>query len=188
MVSLPESLNEVMDRLQIPKPVREEAVTIYEKALAEGIARGRSISIVAAASLYAACRIAQMPVTLEEIYPRRRAVGRCYRALLRELELKFPPVEVEAWVPKVAARVGIGEEVQRKAVEIIKEAQRLRLTSGRGEFGITAAALYIANHLCCEYGEWKTQAELAEAAGISAVTLRNRYKEMVKHIQFIIIM
>lgn len=182
-------MNGVFDRLQIPKPVQEEAFAIYVKALAKGIARGgRSFWVVAVASLYAACRIAQMPITLEEIYPNKRAVGRCYRALLRELELKLLPPKVEVWVPKIAARVGIGEEVQRKAVEIIREAQNLDLTTGRGALGIVAAALYIAHYLCGEYSERKTQAVLSKAAGVSPVTIRNRYKDMVKHIQFNITM
>jgi len=39
--------------------------------------------------------------------------------------------------------------------------------------GLAAAALYIA---CVQEGERKTQKEIAESAGVTEVTVRNRYK------------
>jgi transcription initiation factor TFIIB len=39
--------------------------------------------------------------------------------------------------------------------------------------GLAAAALYVA---CVKNGENKTQREVAEAAGVTEVTIRNRYK------------
>ena len=39
--------------------------------------------------------------------------------------------------------------------------------------GLAAAALYVA---CVRNGENKTQRDVAEAAGVTEVTIRNRYK------------
>ena len=39
--------------------------------------------------------------------------------------------------------------------------------------GLAAAALYVA---CVTNGENKTQRDVAEAAGVTEVTIRNRYK------------
>ena len=39
--------------------------------------------------------------------------------------------------------------------------------------GLAAAALYVA---CVMNGENKTQKDVAEAAGVTEVTIRNRYK------------
>jgi transcription initiation factor TFIIB len=50
------------------------------------------------------------------------------------------------------------------------------LTSGRGPAGIAAAGLYVAALL---NNEKKTQREVADVAGITEVTIRNRYKELL---------
>ncbi|MBT4377161.1 hypothetical protein HOD29_07360, partial [archaeon] len=47
---------------------------------------------------------------------------------------------------------------------------------GRGPAGIAAAALYVAALM---NDEKKTQREVADIAGITEVTIRNRYKELI---------
>ena len=54
------------------------------------------------------------------------------------------------------------------------------LTSGRGPTGVAAAALYIASVLL---GERKTQRDVADIAGVTEVTIRNRYKELTEQIE-----
>jgi len=56
---------------------------------------------------------------------------------------------------------------------------KLGLTSGRGPTGIAAAALYVSALL---HGEKRTQREVAEVAGVTEVTIRNRYKELLKEL------
>ncbi len=53
------------------------------------------------------------------------------------------------------------------------EAQRLRTTAGKDPMGLAAAALYIACVMC---DEKRTQKMIADAAGVTEVTIRNRYK------------
>ena len=43
--------------------------------------------------------------------------------------------------------------------------------------GLAAAALYIA---CLQNTEKETQKDIAEAAGVTEVTVRNRYKDLMK--------
>ncbi|MEK6827388.1 MAG: sigma factor-like helix-turn-helix DNA-binding protein, partial [Nanoarchaeota archaeon] len=54
------------------------------------------------------------------------------------------------------------------------------LTSGRGPAGIAAAALYVAALM---NDEKKTQREVADIAGITEVTIRNRYKELIEKLK-----
>ena len=68
-------------------------------------------------------------------------------------------------------------EDQQRAAEILREAERLRATVGKGPMGLAAAALYIA---CLENGEKHTQKMFAGAAGVTEVTTRNLYKELEK--------
>ena len=75
--------------------------------------------------------------------------------------------------------------MQKKAIEIIKKAEEKELTSGRGPTGVAAAAIYIASILG---GERRTQREVAEVAGVTEVTIRNRYKELAEKLGIEIIL
>jgi transcription initiation factor TFIIB len=170
-------LDRLTDKLHIPPSIKEKAAVIYRKALDKGLVRGRSISAIAAASLYAACRISQTPRTLRELSVHspidKKDIARCYRLLLRELGLKMPIPTAQLRVPKIAAKVNVGEKTQQRAVEILREAERLKTTAGKDPMGLAAAALYIA---CVMNDEKRTQKMIADAAGVTEVTIRNRYK------------
>ena len=172
-------LSRLSDRLHTPAPVKEKAAVIYRKALDQGLVRGRSISAIAAASLYAACRMTQTPRTLREITGMgtidRKEIARCYRILLQGLNLRMPVPSAQLRVPRIAAKADIGENTQRKAIEILGEAERLKITVGKDPMGLAASALYIA---CVMNGENRTQKTIAEAAGVTEVTIRDRYQEL----------
>lgn len=113
-------LDRLTDRLHISPNVKEEAAIIYRRALKEGLVRGRSISSMLAASLYAACRVTQTPRTLGEVARHspidRKEIFRCYRILLQELSLRMPVPKAERRVPRIAAKVDLGEETQQMAM------------------------------------------------------------------------
>ena len=165
--------------LNLPRSVREDAAVIYREAVNKKLVRGRSIEGVVASSLYAACRRCGLPRTLEEIAEvskvGKKEIGRTYRFLSRELNIKLPPTSPADYVPRFASKISLSSEAQSKAIEIINKAIDKKLTSGKGPTGVAAAALYIASVLL---GERKTQREVADAAGVTEVTIRNRYKEL----------
>jgi transcription initiation factor TFIIB len=170
-------LSRLSDKLHIPKSVKERAAFIYRKALEKSLVRGRSISAITAASLYAACRVTGTPRTLHELAGHctidKKDLARCYRLLLRELKLQMPIPKAQFRVPKIAAKVNIGERTQQTAVDILRRAENIKTTAGKDPMGLAAAALYIAsvmNH------EKRTQKSIAYAAGVTEVTIRNRYK------------
>jgi transcription initiation factor TFIIB len=170
-------LDRLADKLHIPKAVKEEAALIYRKALSEGLVRGRSIAAIAAASIYAACRITRTPKTLREIVEAslrsEREISRSYRIIIQELKTKLPIDDPVKYVSKIASKVNIGQKVQNEAVGILREARRRGIAAGKGPVGLAAAALYVATLL---QGKEITQRELAEASGVTEVTIRNRYK------------
>ncbi|RLG37547.1 MAG: transcription initiation factor IIB [Candidatus Alkanophagales archaeon] len=182
-------LDRMASALGLPKSVRETASVIYRKAIEKNLIRGRSIEGVVAAALYAACRQARVPRTLDEIaqYSRvdRKEIGRTYRFIARELGLRLMPTSPADYVPRFCAALGLSGDVQRKAIEIIKKAEERELTSGRGPTGVAAAAIYVASILC---GERRTQREVAEVAGVTEVTIRNRYKELAERLGIEIIL
>ncbi|MEM3704214.1 MAG: transcription initiation factor IIB, partial [Candidatus Bathyarchaeia archaeon] len=142
-----------------------------------------SIAAIAAAALYAACRGSGTPRTLREIAEAslvdRKDVARCYRLLLRELDVQMPIADPLTYVSKIAERIGISGRTQGLAVQILREARKRRAAAGKDPMGLAAAALYIA---CLQSDEKKTQKDIAEAAGVTEVTVRNRYKTLKKQL------
>ena len=174
-------LNRLSGKVYIPPPIQEKAAVIYRKALDKGLVRGRSINAIAAASLYAACRGSGIPRTLREIAEAslvdRKDVARCYRLLLHELDVHMPIADPLTYVSKIAEKNGVSGKTQGAAIAILREARRKRASAGKDPMGLAAAALYIA---CLQHNEKKTQKDIAEAAGVTEVTVRNRYKALKK--------
>ncbi len=174
-------LDRLTDRLHVPANVKEDSAVVYRKALDSGLVRGRSIAAIAAASLYAACRSSETPRTLKEVASasriKKKDVARCYRLLLRELEMSLEmsmPVEDPIrCISKIASRAEITIQTQQSAIQVLKDARNKGVVAGKDPMGLAAAALYVA---CVLQGEKKTQKEIAEIANVTEVTVRNRYK------------
>ncbi len=165
--------------LNLPKNIREAASLLYRRVVENGLARGRSIELLSAAVIYITCRQFQVPRTLEEVAEASKLsskdIGRSYRFITRRLSINLPPVSPINYVPRFASMLGIPGPVQQQAIEILRKVLSLGLASGKGPMGIAAAALYMA---CIESDVKKTQKEVASAAGVTEVTIRNRFKEI----------
>jgi transcription initiation factor TFIIB len=176
-------LERLSDKVCISRPIKEKAAVIYRKALDKGLVRGRSIAGISAAALYAACRGSGTPRTLREISEAslvdRKDVARCYRLLLRELDVQMPVADPLTYVSKIAEKNEISGKTQGAAIAILREARRKRAAAGKDPMGLAAAALYIA---CLQHNEKKTQKDIAEAAGVTEVTVRNRYKALKRQL------
>ncbi len=163
----------------LPRNVRESAALIYRGAVNKNLIRGRSIEGVVAASIYAACRQCNVPRTLDEISAasrvNRKEIGRTYRFMARELKMKLNPTSPQDYISRFCSELKLSGETQSRTLEILKEADERELISGRGPTGVAAAAIYIASILT---GERRTQREVADVAGVTEVTIRNRYKEL----------
>jgi len=179
-------LGRLSDKVSTSDSVKEEASVIYRKALDEGIIRGRSIAAIAAASLYAACRITGTPRSLKEIADKslvkKKDVARCYRLLLRELDMQMPNPSYLKYLTKISEMVGISGRVQADADKILKGAKENRILSGKDYRGLPAAALYIASVI---NNEKVTQKDLADAAGVTEVTVRNRKNDLFKNLEIL---
>lgn len=182
-------LDRMASALGLSRTVRETAAVVYRRAVEKNLIRGRSIEGVAAAALYAACRQCSVPRTLDEIGDvsrvSRKEIGRTYRFVARELGLKLMPTSPIDYVPRFCSGLNLKGEVQSKSVEILRQAAEKELTSGRGPTGVAAAAIYIASILC---GDRRTQREVADVAGVTEVTIRNRYKELAEELDIEIIL
>ena len=170
-------LDKMGDKQGVSQAVKERAAHIYRKALERGLLRGRSIVGIAAASLYAAFRDTETPRTLKDIAAvenlSKKAVARDYRILLKEMDLSMPVADAARNITRIASKVGLPERVARKAMEIVRMTEEREISAGKAPMGLAASALYLAGVI---EGDVRTQKEIAAAAGVTEVTVRNRYK------------
>ncbi len=172
-------LERLSSKVNISAPIKEKAAVIYRKALDKTLVRGRSINAIAAAALYAACRKSGSPKTLSEISEaslvNKKDVARCYRLLLQKLDFHMPISDPLTYVSKIAEKNGVSGKTQGTAIAILRDAKQRRFSAGKDPIGMAAAALYIA---CLQNNEKVTQKDIAEASGVTEVTVRNRYKAL----------
>jgi len=174
-------LQRLVSQLHLSRAVHEKVARLYQQAVNKGLVRGRSTESIIAALLYTTCREEGAPRTLDEISKasgiNRRDIGKTYRYIARKLKIRILPAKAQDYVPRFGSLLNLSEKVQVRGVSILDEAAKHDVVSGKGPIGVAAAALYIAAVL---EGEKKTQREVADAIGVTEVTIRNRYKEMVE--------
>ncbi len=177
-------LDRLTSQLGLKKSIKELAALLYRKLIVKRLVRSRSIDAMVGAAIYAACRLREAPRSLEEIADHSRVskkkIGKHYRLLVRKLKLKMPISTPSNYVPRFITELGLPGHVQEKVLEILDAAQqKKRLITGRDPRGLAAASIYIASIVT---DNRVTQRDIASAAGVTEVTVRNRYKELVEEL------
>jgi len=174
-------LQRLSDVLHMPSSVHDMAAIIYRKALNEGLVRGRSIGGMVAGSLYAAVRFTKVPRTLKEISEASQRTGkeiaRSYSVIVRNLDMRMPIDDPADYITKVAENAKVSSDVEGLAIKLIREAKRKYATTGKDPSGLAAAILYLSARMLKEK---VTQAQLAKAANVTEVTVRNRKRDLMK--------
>ncbi|MFB6299815.1 MAG: transcription initiation factor IIB family protein [Halobacteriales archaeon] len=180
-------IDRMASALDLPTDVRETASVLYRRALDEDLIRGRSIESMATGCLYAACRIEELPRSLEEFTSvariDRRSIARAYRYLSRELGLAITPTDPVKYVPRFCSELDASTAIEREAIDIIRQTTASGISSGKSPTGFAAAAIYLASILHqrdqpTDVSDLPfTQREVADVAGVCTVTLRKRYQD-----------
>jgi len=173
-------INRMASALGAPDSTRETAGIVYRRAVEDGLLPGRAIESVAAASLYAASRIDGVPRSVGEVSTVSRVeqlrVERAYRYIARELELEIAPTDPRAFLGRIASGVECQEATENRARRLIEKAIDEGTHSGKHPMSVAAGALYAAAKL---FDEPLHQADIARAADVSTMTIRNRYPEIL---------
>jgi len=174
-----EEIKTIAAKLSVGDAAVERAAYIYRKAIERHLTRGRPISQLSAAPLYAACRDMQIPRSLKDVAAAGnlslKDLSRSYRTLVTQLDIRMPIEDPIRSVPKIGSAIGASPQTMRRAQEILRMAEAQGVTAGKDPMGLAGAALYIASHLA---GEGKTQESVAKASEVTEVTVRNRYRAL----------
>src|SRR5919202_1975637 len=183
--SLVHALNELRileDKLALPYVVVEKAAYIYRKAHERKLSRGRLISGLVAASVHIACREMNTTRTLKDIAAasniKRKQLGKEYTLLFIELDIKVTLADQTTCIVAVANKANLSERTKRHAIRTMDEIKRKdddMVSAGKNPMALAATILYFS---CLKTGENKSQFDIAEAAGITEVTIRNRSRDL----------
>ena len=179
-------LDRLKDKLGLTDSVIEKTAYIYRKAQERGLVRGRSISAILAAVIYIACREMGFPRILKDITAisniKHRYVAQAYRLLIIELDLKIPLLDPIKCIIRIANNAKISEKTRRQAINIMHDIIKKEISAGKDPMGLAAAVVYLS---CLKTDEKKIQRYIADAAGVTEVTLRNRYKNIISQLDSI---
>jgi transcription initiation factor TFIIB len=168
------------DKLVLSDTIIEKAAYIYRKAEDRGLIRGRTISGMMDAAIYIACREMGTPRTLNEIAAisniKRKNIAHCYRLLIRELDIKVPMADPMKCIVKVANKANLSEKITRQAMSVMTQIIQGGISAGKNPMSFAATVLYISSFKSSEKNI--TQLDIANAAGVTEVTLRNRIKKL----------
>jgi transcription initiation factor TFIIB len=179
-------LDILKDKLALPDATIEKAAYIYRKAKQRQFIRGRTTLAVIAAALYIACRERGTPRTLKDIARaynlRHKSICKAYRQLVIKLDYNVPMADPMKCVAKVANNANLTEKTKRQAIDIMNDATKKEITAGKDPMGFAATVLYIS---CLKTGEKTCQKDIAASAGITEVTIRNRFKDLQHKLQIL---
>ena len=79
------------------------------------------------------------------------------------------------FVERIANAVEVGNKTRRSALKMMETVQDNGITTSKNPMAMAAAVVHLAS---LENGEKISQIKIAQASGISAVTIRDRAKEI----------
>jgi transcription initiation factor TFIIB len=169
--------------LDVPKDSQEVACQLIRQLTEDGKMTGQCIETVAGACLYAGCRVTGAVRSFEEIshvsrVDRIKQTMRRYHDIIRENDVPVGVPMPRDYIGRLTTDLDCSQETEMRALEILKKSSDT-WKSGKKPTVIAAAAIYIAG---LERQEEMTQQEIADAAGIVTVSIRNRYSDMTEWI------
>ncbi len=174
----------IQSKLDVSDSVIERAAYLYRKALTKKITRGRTISGMILSALYVACRESNVPRTLQDIATAGnisfKDLSRHYRILVKTLGLQVDSYNSSDFVSRIGAAVGLTEKAKRDALDILFQAKDKGITAGKNPVSLAAAAIFLSGII---NEEKATQKNIAQASGISSVTIRNISKILKKYLR-----
>ena len=187
-------IGETCQNLSLPKNVLETASKIYRSLDGRVEVKGKSVSCMAAATTYMACKQCEVIRSLDEICKgsgssndlkmKTKLTAKYYRTLVMELgNTTAPAVTLSKYISKIANLTKADVRVERLAIEIAEKTKDHSLADGKSPNGIAAAYLYISSLLL---GQSVLQRDISSTAGITEVTIRNRCKEILTSYKMLI--
>ncbi len=178
-------LKRIGSNLNFPERVKKGAVLLYKEVFRRKLLRGRSINGMVAACSYYVCKQERVPITLQEILDEAsinsNIVKKCYKILVCELNLKSSHIDPVSLIPRYCADLGLGIEIEKETIKILTKYINRSSICGKDPKGLCAGSIYLVSKL---KNRRVSQKEISRVINVTEVTLRSRYKELLKCLSF----
>lgn len=177
--------------LKLPGSIRDTAALLFRRYSKGRTLRGKTIDGVAAALVYLACRIHRETVTMQEVLEIsgvskkdfNKAFNEIVSILKKEYSLGNRKTASSHFVDKIVYKLKMSNKTKMLVIltakKLLKEFEKSGFASGKGPQGLAAGAVYAA---CIINNVHITQKDIADAAGVTEVTVRNRYKDLIRRL------
>ncbi|PKA59927.1 Transcription initiation factor IIB [Apostasia shenzhenica] len=175
---------DVSSILGLDHDVVDHAFQLFRDCCSATCLRNRSIEALATAALVHAIREAQEPRTLQEISTAsnlpQKEIGKYIKILGEALKLSQPinSNSISVHMPRFCTLLQLNKSAQELAAHIGEVVINKCFCTRRNPISISAAAIYLA---CQLEDKRKTQAEICKVTGLTEVTLRKVYKELLEN-------
>ncbi|XP_042490959.1 plant-specific TFIIB-related protein 1 [Macadamia integrifolia] len=175
---------DVSSILGLDYDISDHAFQLFRDCSSATCLRNRSVEALATAALVQAIREAQEPRTLQEIsiasnVPQKE-IGKYIKILGEALQLSQPinSNSISVHMPRFCTLLQLNKSAQELATHIGEVVINKCFCTRRNPISISAAAIYLA---CQLEDKRKTQAEICKVTGLTEVTLRKVYKELLEN-------
>lgn len=159
-----------------------EARLLIEKSIRYNLIIGYRPEEVAATSLYIICRVHRVPITFRDVITatntQRGKIRSLYRRLLTAMNIKIPMPRPEDYITKrITPTLGLSNEITGRALELLDKLKTKYVLVGKNPSAIAAATVYIAS---VSMNKPVEISRLAKAAGVTAITIRNVARSLMR--------
>ena len=203
-------INETCSAMLLPKLILETAAMLYRNFESSYEAKGKSISCMAAATIYLACKKCSVVRSLDEIVDATgitdqdrssvKLASKYYRLMVMEMGVftiqaaptvperissTAPAVSlaIDQYISKLANMAKIDTKVERLAIDIAHRTNDHLLADGKAPNGLAAAYIYVASILLDVN---ILQRDVSSLSGVTEVTIRNRCKDILTSFKLVV--
>jgi transcription initiation factor TFIIB len=172
-------IDSMAEKIELPQKIKSRGQEIFKDMEENKAIRGRNTEALAAACLYAACRLEGVPRTFKEICAltnvSKKDIGRAYKFVQKLLNLQVELIQHSDYMNRFCSHLKLSKKIQNYAESVAKKATEMGFVSGRSPITVAASAIFMVSQLTSEK---RSQKEIADITGVSEPTIRNCCKDM----------
>jgi transcription initiation factor TFIIB len=196
-------MNDAVAKLGLPNFVAETVGMMIKEASKENLLRKNMIAAMVGAMIAEVCRIYGIPLEMRRLKETLRIDEKSlhnatkklsWAGIFNELKKKSrergdldsrSPMSPATYIPKIAGSLGLSDNIvilSKRILDVLKKVDPTS-ASGKNPEGTAAASVYLASIIL---ENKRSQKAMADLLGISEVTIRNRYRDIVDNLDIII--
>jgi len=176
-----DEITRLCDELKINDDIKYRGAVIFRKFFDQKMLAGRDTLVFAASCVYAACRESGQNRTIKDFMKHcnceRKQFMKFFRLIKETEDLKTKNMSPKEFIVPITSRTDypISPIIERLAMDVVDQ---LNEKAGKDPVGLAAAAL---SYVCrLKNRKYPTLRNIALAANVNEVTVRNRIKDIEK--------